>query len=70
MKYKVRIEIEVASCDLATYEVEADSPERAKLLAIDNFNNGVEPIDRWSSSYIDSSIDKQYIDDWEVIQID
>ena len=69
MKYLVRAEVRVESTDFVTYEVEANSKEEAKLLAVEEYENGTEPIDRWASDYIESEIDKQFIADWDIDEV-
>ena len=65
-KYLVRAEVLVTSCDFVTYEVEAASEDEAKQKAIDLYEDGTEPIDRWASDFSESELDKQHINDWEI----
>ena len=65
MRYSVRLEFTVSSSDMADLTVEANSPEEAKQLAIKAYHNGAE-LDYYASDYHESSLDTQFIDDWEV----
>ena len=68
-KYLVRAEVLVTSCDFVTYEVEAASEDEAKQKAIDLYEDGIEPIDRWASDFLESEMDKQFIDNWDTKEL-
>ena len=68
-EYLVRAEVLVTSCDFVTYEVEAKTKEEAKLKAIALYEDGEGPIARWASDFLESEMDKQYLDDWEVEKV-
>ena len=66
-KYNVRIEIATQSTDFATITVEADSPEQARKLAADVYHSDDCPdLDYWASDYLESKLDTEYQDDWQV----
>jgi len=65
-KYEVRVEILVYSVDLATYEVEASSPDEAKQLAAKQFESGKSPTSIWASDSTDTKVDTDSMPDWIV----
>ena len=69
-KYLVRAEVLVTSCDFVTYEVEANSEDEAKIKSVRLYEDGIKPINRWASDYLESQVDKQFIDDWYIQQKD
>ena len=69
-KYEVRLEFNVISTDFAMVEVEADSPEQARIAATElYYSDDCPDLDYWASDYIDTSLDTTYQSDWEVEQL-
>ena len=66
MQYNVKMEFVVSSVDLLNIEVEAESKEEAKQLALEKYKNGEIEEDYYASDSYESSVSIETIKDWEV----
>ena len=65
-KWTVRLEFDVDSIDFGDIVVKANSPEEAKLKAMDDYYSGTQEIDYYSSNYYDSTLRTQEMNEWYV----
>ncbi len=66
MKYRVFMEFDVISTDIAEITIEAQSLDEAKTLAIKAYHDG-ESLDYYSTNNFDSELDTQ--SDWRIDEI-
>ena len=66
MKYKVRLEFDVISTDFAEIVVNANTPEKARELASELYPTTDQSLDFWSGGDVDSTLNTDYLKDWEV----
>jgi len=71
MKYRVRLEFNVVSTDFADINVEADTPEEARVVAAKTYLDaeGSLDLDYYAGDEIDTSLDTGYQLDWLVEEI-
>ena len=71
MKYRVRLEFNVVSTDFADLDVEAGTPEEARLVAAKTYLDAEGSLDLhyYAGDEIDTSLDTGYQLDWLVEEI-
>lgn len=66
MKYAVRMEFNIKSVDLLNVEIEAESKEEAKKMALKMYENGEVEENYYASDTYDSEVSTETISDWVV----
>jgi hypothetical protein len=67
--YKVRVELEINSIDLVWVEVKANSPKKAKKLAIKEYEANPNDYKPYESDGRETRVNLKQIDDWEVKEV-